>query len=124
MKFDAYQHNLYTIDVNAYNSYQGYETMATTITTRVDDKYVKRIDELATRKGVDRSALLRSFLLFALNEHTIRESLEKYQEGKTTLWEAAEQCNLSLWEMVQEIKQRHIHASYGVKELEKDLRDL
>ena len=89
--------------------------MATTITTRVDDKYVKRIDELAARKGLDRSALLRSFLLSALKEHTIRESLEKYQEGKTTLWEAAEQCNLSLWEMVHEIKQRHVHASYALK---------
>ena len=98
--------------------------MATTITTRLDDQNVKRIDELAARKGVDRSALLRSFLLFALKEHTIRESLEKYQEGKTTLWDAAEACNLSLWEMIHEIQQRHIHASYGIKELEKDLRGL
>jgi predicted transcriptional regulator len=98
--------------------------MVTTISTRIDDKYVKKIDELATRKGVDRSALLRSFLLFALNEYTIRESLEKYQDGKTTLWEAAEQCNLSLWEMVQEVKQRQIHTPYDIEELEKDLKDL
>jgi predicted HTH domain antitoxin len=98
--------------------------MATTITTRLDDKYVERIDELAVRKGVDRSAVLRSFLLSALKEHTIREASERYQEGKSTLWEAAEACDLSLWEMVQEIQQRHVHASYGMKELEKDLRDL
>ncbi|MBW2301887.1 MAG: CopG family transcriptional regulator [Deltaproteobacteria bacterium] len=36
--------------------------MAKTVTTRLDDEYVKKIDELAARKGVDRSALLRSFL--------------------------------------------------------------
>ena len=97
--------------------------MSTTITTRIDDEYAKKIDELAARKGVDRSALLRSFLLFSLNEHTIREALEKYQDGKTTLWEAAGECNLSLWEMVHEVRKRHIHASYGIKELEKDLRN-
>lgn len=98
--------------------------MATTITTRLDDQNVKRIDELAARKGMDRSTILRSFLLSALKEHTIREYLEKYQEGKTTLWEAAEACDLTLWDMVQEIQQRHVHTSYGMKELEKDLRDL
>ncbi len=98
--------------------------MATTITTRLDDNYVKRIDELAVRKGVDRSAVLRSFLLSALKEHTIHDALERYQEGKITLWEASKACDLSLWEMVQEIQQRHVHTAYSIKELEKDLRDL
>ena len=94
--------------------------MVTTISTRIDDKYVKKIDELATRKGVDRSALLRSFLLFALAPY----DSHIHHDGKTTLWEAAEQCNLSLWEMVQEVKQRQIHTPYDIEELEKDLKDL
>ena len=114
---------LYANEAIAYTDRQRQE-MTTTITTRVDDEYVKRIDEMAARKGVDRSALLRSFLLFALQEHTLREALEKYQEGKVTLWEAADQCNLSLWEMIHEIQQRHVHLPYGTRELEKDLRDL
>ena len=46
--------------------------MAKTVTTRLDDGYVKKIDEMAARKGIDRSALLRSFFLGALKEHTIR----------------------------------------------------
>lgn len=98
--------------------------MATTITTRLDSKYVKKIDEIAAQKGIDRSAILRSFLLSALKEHSIRQSLEDYELGRATLWEAAEQCGLSIWEMVQEIKQRHVHISYGIKELEEDLRAL
>jgi len=98
--------------------------MAKTITTRLDDEYVKIIDDLAAQKGVDRSALLRSFLISALKEHTIRNSLELYESGKMTLWEAARQCDLSLWEMIREVEQRHIHSSYDLKELEKDLRSL
>ena len=98
--------------------------MAKTVTTRLDDGYVKKIDEMAARKGVDRSALLRSFFLYALKEHTIRDALEDYKAGTTTLWEAAQRCNMSLWEMIREVQRAHIHASYDLKEFEKDLRTL
>jgi predicted transcriptional regulator len=98
--------------------------MSKTVTTRIEDDCVIKIDEMAKRKGVERSALLRSFLLYALKEHTIRESLADYQEGRITLWEAAQRCDQTLWEMIQEVKQRHIHSSYDLKELEKDIMEL
>lgn len=98
--------------------------MAKTVTTRLGDEYVKQIDEMAARKGVDRSALLRSFFLCALKEHTIRDSLEDYKAGIVTLWEAAQSCNLSLWEMIQEVRRAHIHISYDLKEFKKDLSTL
>jgi metal-responsive CopG/Arc/MetJ family transcriptional regulator len=113
---------LYAINAITYSS--GVNIMAKTVTTRLDDGYVKKIDEIAAQKGVDRSALLRSFFLYALKEHTIRESMEDYKAGITTLWEAAQRCNISLWEIIQEVKRAHIHTSYDVKELEKDLRAL
>jgi len=59
-----------------------------------------------------------------LKENTIPEALERYRKGEITLWEASESCDMSLWEMVQEVQEWHIHSSYGIKELEKDLRDL
>ncbi len=102
----------------------GVRNMAKTVTTRLDDGYVKEIDEMAARKGIDRSALLRSFLLCALKEHTVRDSLEDYRTGITTLWEAAQRCNLSLWEMTQEAKRAHIHTSYDLKEFKKDVKAL
>ena len=58
---------------------------------------------MAAQKCIDRSALLRTFFLCALKEYTIRDSLEDYKAGITTLWEAAQRCNLSLWEMIQEV---------------------
>ena len=100
------------------------KSMAKTVTTRLGDEYVRKIDEMAARKGVDRSALLRSFFLCALKEHTIRDSLEDYKAGIVTLWEAAQRCNLSLWEMVQEVRRAHIHTSYDLKEFKKDLSAL
>ena len=41
-----------------------------------------------------------------------------------TLWEATQRCDLTLWEMVQEVKQANIHTTYDAMELEKDLKVL
>ena len=95
--------------------------MSKTVTTRLDEQYVEKIDELAARKGVDRAALLRSFFLYALKDHMLRDCLEDYEAGKITLWEAAQRCNLSLWEMIRELKHAHIHMSYDLQEFQKDL---
>ena len=98
--------------------------MAKTVTTRLDDDSVSKIDELAAKKGIDRSALLRLFLINSLREQTIRESLESYKEGTATLWEAAQLSNLTLWEMIKEIEKAHIHSNYDLTELKKDLKSL
>ena len=98
--------------------------MAKTVTTRLDDEYVDKIDKMATKKGIDRSALLRLFLVGSLKEYMIQDSLEDYRSARMTLWEAAQQCNLTLWEMVQEVKQTNIHTTYDAMELEKDLKAL
>ena len=98
--------------------------MAKTVTTRIDDQYVDKIDEMAAKKGIDRSALLRLFLINSLREETIRDSLEDYQSGAITLWEAAQQCNLTLWEMIKEVEKGHVYASYDLRNLKKDLMAL
>ena len=98
--------------------------MAKTVTTRIDDQYVKKIDKMAAKKGIDRSALLRLFLINSLREQTIRDSLEDYQTGTITLWEAAQQSNLSLWEMIKEVEKAHICVNYDLRNLKKDLMAL
>ena len=98
--------------------------MAKTVTTRLDDKFVSKIDEMAAKKGIDRSALLRLFLVNSLKEQTIQDSLESYKSGTITLWEAAQHSNLTLWEMIKEIEKAHIHSNYDLTELEKDLKAL
>jgi predicted HTH domain antitoxin len=98
--------------------------MAKTVTTRLDDKCVSKIDEMAAKKGIDRSALLRLFLVNSLREQTIQDSLESYKSGTITLWEAAQHSNLTLWEMIKEIEKAHIHSNYDLTELKKDLKAL
>ncbi len=85
---------------------------------------MKLIDEIARKEGMDRSTVLRRFLLKGTKEWLIENSLKDYEDGKITLWQAAKNCNISLWEMINEVKKRNIHVSYTLEELKKDVRGL
>ncbi len=98
--------------------------MPVTVTTRVEDELAKAIDEVAKREGMDRSTVIRRFLSKAVRDWLIERSLEDYEEGKLTLWQAAAKCGLSLWEMVDEAKKREVHVPYTLEDLREDLKGL
>ena len=98
--------------------------MPVTVTTRVEDELAKIIDEVAKREGMDRSTVIRRFLLRAVKEWVVERALEDYELGKLTLWQAAAQCGLSLWEMISEIKKKEIHVPYTIEDLREDLKGL
>lgn len=98
--------------------------MPVTVTTRVDDELAKAIDDVANREGMDRSTVIRRFLLKAVRDWLIERSLEDYEEGKVTLWQAASRCGLQIWEMINEVKKREIHVPYTLDELREDLKGL
>ena len=98
--------------------------MPKTVTTRLDDEYVNQIDEMAARRGIDRSALMRLFLVNSLKKQTIQDSLDDYKTGTITLWEAALRCKLTLWEMVKEVQKAHIYTNYNLDDLKRDLKSL
>ena len=98
--------------------------MPTTLTTRVEDYLAKTIDEIAIVEGMDRSTVIRRFLSKAVRNWLIERSLEEYEEGKVTLWQAAKKCGLSLWEMIDEVKQRAIHVPFSLEDLKEDLKGL
>ena len=71
---------------------------------------------------MDRSTVIRRFLLKAVKDWLIEKSLEEYEGGKLTLWQAAEKCGLSLWEMIDEARKRSVHVPYTLEELKEDLK--
>ncbi|MDH5793118.1 MAG: UPF0175 family protein [Candidatus Bathyarchaeota archaeon] len=96
--------------------------MPVTVTTRVEEELAKIIDSIAKKEGMDRSTVIRRFLLRAVKDWLIEKSLDEYEEGKLTLWQAAEKCGLSLWEVINEVKKREIHVPYTLEELKEDLK--
>ena len=98
--------------------------MPVTYTTRIEEDLAKVIDEVSKKEGMDRSTVIRRFLMKAVKEWLIERSLEDYEQGKVTLWQAAERCGLSLWEMVIEARKREVHVPYTLKEFREDLKGL
>ena len=98
--------------------------MPVTYTTRIEEDLAKVIDEVSKEEGMDRSTVIRRFLMKAVKEWLIERSLEDYEQGKVTLWQAAERCGLSLWEIVIEARKREIHVPYTLEEFREDLKGL
>ncbi len=98
--------------------------MPVTLTTRVDEKLAKLIDEIAKYEEIDRSTIIRRFLSKAVRDWLIEKNLKDYEEGKITLWQAAKNCELSLWEMINEAKKRGITISYTLEDLKEDIKGL
>ena len=98
--------------------------MPVTFTTRIEEDLAKAIDEVAKEEGIDRSTVIRRLLMKAVKEYLIDKSLEEYEQGKITLWQAATKCDMSVWEMVIEAKKREIHVPYTLEEFREDLKGL
>lgn len=98
--------------------------MPTTLTTRVENDLAKIIEEVSKEEGMDRSTVIRRFLMKAAKDWLIEKSLREYEEGKITLWQAARKCSLSVWEMVDEAKKREVHVPYTLAEFKEDLKGL
>lgn len=94
----------------------------TTITTRLASKAVREIDEIAQKEEVDRSTIVRKFVMKSIKDWMIEKSLEDYQAGKITLWQAAKKSDITLWEMIDEVRKRSVHVPYTIEDLKDDLK--
>lgn len=92
-----------------------------TVTARLPRKTLKEIERLAEKERVDRSELIRRLLDAALQQRKIDEALRAYQDGKVTLWKAAEMAGLSLRGMIELVKEKKIPIPYTMDDLNRDL---
>lgn len=96
-------------------------TMAT-ISLRVEDSFVKELEQVEKNWQADRSEVVRRLLNRSLQEWKIERNLELLREGKISIGKAAEECALPLWEMLEVVKTRAIDwTGYSSEDLERDL---
>ncbi len=90
--------------------------MSKTISTRIDNEVVKKLEKIAKRENIDRSALVRKFILQKLKEYEIKEMTSLYQKGIVSLQEVASQANVSLYEIMEYVQRENIHPPDQSKE--------
>jgi len=98
--------------------------MSKVMSVRIPDDLEKSLLEFSEKESKPTSEVIRELLERGLKEKRIELGLQLYKEGKVTLWKAATIANVSLWEMVEKLKERKIEVQYGQSELEEDLKAL
>jgi len=92
--------------------------------TRLPQSFIADLEKIEQIEQTDRSAVLRKLLYRALKDWKLDHYSQEYGEGKTTLARAAEEADVSIWEMMDYIRQRKIPAQYSLEDLEHDLKGI
>lgn len=59
-----------------------------------------------------------------MGEKKIEHAIKGYKEGRITLWKAARVANVSLYQMIAILKNKHIETQYSNDDLLEDLKEL
>ena len=94
--------------------------MSSIVTSRIPKELLEKIMLLAKEAKVDRSTIIRKILERGLREELIEYTIRKIQSGELTLWKAAELINISLWDLIDEIRKRKV-ILYDIEDALNDL---
>ena len=97
--------------------------MTDVVSTRLDEKEIEELNEISERERIDRSSLIRKFLLAQIQEYRLKESGERYRKGLVSMAEAATLAKVSIYTMMDYIEREKIQApSLTNAEMEEDLK--
>lgn len=94
------------------------------ISLRLPEETLKKLDELSSREGKDRSTLIRELLDKGIEEKDIEDAINRYEQGKVTGWKAAQLAGISLWNFYKILQERGVLLQYHERDLEQDLEAL
>ncbi|MFO8018065.1 MAG: UPF0175 family protein [Promethearchaeia archaeon] len=98
--------------------------MTDVISTRLDEKDVEELNKICEKEHLDRSALIRKFLLNQIKEYHMKEAGEKYRKGLVSLAEAATLAKVSIYEMMEYIDRERLESpSFSKEEMEAELKN-
>lgn len=95
-----------------------------TISARIYKSQLERIEELARKRGTDKSDALRKLIEEGLKAERLQEALKLVRESKITVWRAAEIAGVSYREMLRILKAENVPFPLSTEELEKELGEL
>jgi len=90
--------------------------------TRLPESLVADLRKIEQVERIDRSAALRKLLYRAVKDWKIEHYAQEYGQGRITLTKAAEEVEVSVWEMMDYLRQKKIPAQYSLEDLEHDLK--
>jgi len=94
------------------------------ISVRLPKKIVKKIDSLASKRKVDRSAILRTLIEKGLQQEIIEDILNALRKREISVWKAAEELGISYREMLKLMKESNVPFPLGKEDIELELNEI
>ena len=91
------------------------------LSTRVSEEEARAVDELARRRGLDRSALLKQVIRRGLADLRVEEACEAYRKRRVSLSRAAEIAGLGVRDMLLRLGPAQVEVNYDATDLLLDL---
>ncbi|MBV9282756.1 MAG: UPF0175 family protein, partial [Chloroflexi bacterium] len=92
------------------------------VTSRLPEEMVRDLELIERWEQSDRSTTVRKLLRRAIADWKREFYARQYGDGAMTLARAAEEAGVSLWEMMDYVRQRKVAAQYDLEDLRQDLR--
>jgi|SRR3989344_6189712 len=96
--------------------------MTDTISVRFGKDIQKDLSKIEKKWSADRSEVIRRLLVAAIKNWKIDNFLSEIREHKISVGKAAEECGISIWEMLEILKDKNIDwVGYDEEDLKRDL---
>ena len=96
--------------------------MTDTISVRFDKEIQRDLSKIEKKWSADRSEVIRRLLVAAIKNWKIDNFLSEIREHKISVGKAAEECEISIWEMLEILKDKNIDwVGYDEEDLKRDL---
>jgi predicted HTH domain antitoxin len=100
------------------------EKELTTVSARIQKSQAEEIERLASKKGTDKSAIIRELLATAIKNKKIEEALTQVQTKKITVWKAAEIADVTYREMLELLKTHNVPYPLSEEELRREIEEI
>jgi len=91
---------------------------------RISENLVEGLDYIAAEESVDRTSVARKLLTEGIQQWRLMHALNLYEQGQITKERAAEMAGVSIYDILDELRQRGTVAQYNLDELRQDLSRL
>jgi len=88
------------------------------IATRVNEELLREIELVSKVEGLDKSSAIKKLLLEGLKKWKLDYAIKLYKEEKVSIWKAARIANISIWELIEIIKEKNITLNLDESDLE------
>lgn len=94
------------------------------ISTRVENKIVLEIGDIARKRNMRKTAVIREIMKRGIKEVKKEEAVERYRTGKITAWKASEVAGIALWEFIDIVKREKIPLKYTMDDAKEDIKQV